>query len=189
MSKCALVVDYLWDGAQFVRNEDFKYPCIHSGGFANILLGREAPDFSFDYDPKGYQVTYSEGGDLWLVEKDGVQGLEVQMDGGQVYSVEVRFPQYCVADYAYRVEPGKQQPFVGARINDCLTFGAESPQVWMLMDGTVQIEDAIWNSKIAFRTSRESLVDPVEPSFNDRLRIDRPQFKPDATIESILVWR
>ena len=185
----ALVVDYLWDGAQFVRNEDFKYPCIHSGGFANILLGREAPDFSFDYDPKGYTVTYSEGGDLWLVEKDGVRGLEVQMDGGKVYSVEVRFPQYCVASYAYTVEPGKQQPSVGTRINDCLTFGAESPQVWMLMDGTVQIEDAIWNSKIAFRTSRESLVDPVAPAPNDRLRLSHPQFKPDATIESILVWR
>ena len=185
----ALVIDYLWDGAQFVRNEDFKYPCIHADGFANILLGREAPDFHFDYDPKGYKVTYSEGGDLWLIERDGVRGLEIQMDGGQVYSVEVRFPQYCVAAYAYAVEPGKQQPSVGACINDCLTFGAESPQVWMLMDGTVQIEDGIWNSKIAFRTARESLINPVEPSFDGRIRIDHPQFKPDAKIESILVWR
>ena len=185
----ALVIDFLWDGAQFVRNEAFKYPCIHADGFANILLGREAPDFHFDYDPKGYKVTYSEGGDLWLIEKDGVRGLEIQMDGGQVYSVEVRFPQYCVAEYAYRVERGKQQPSVGARINDCLTFGADSPQVWMLMDGTVQIEDRVWNSQMAFRTSRESLVNPVEPSFNDRIRIEHPQFKPDATIESILVWR
>lgn len=185
----ALLLDYLWDGAQFVRNEGFKYPCIHAEGFANILLGREAPDFYFDYDPKGYGVSYSQGGDLWLINKGEEQGLEIQMDGGKVYSIEIHFPQYCVASYAYEVQPGKQLPYVGARINDCLTFGTESPQVWMLSDGTVQIEDGIWNSQIAFRTSKGSLVHPVEPAFNDRVRIENPQFKPDAIIESILIWR
>ena len=140
-------------------------------------------------DPKGYDVNYSEGGDLWLISKGGERGLEVQMDAGKVYSIEIRFPEYCVAKYAYESAPGKQQPYVGASINDCLTFGSEAPQVWMLMDGTVQIEDGIWNSKIAFRTSRESLVNPPEPSFDGRVRISSPQFKPDATIESILIWR
>jgi len=185
----ALLLDYNWDGAEFVRNEDFKYPCIHADGFANILLGREAPNFHFDYDPIGYEVTYSEGGDLWLIDKGGVTGLEVQMDGGKVYSIEVRFPDYCVARYAYEGAPGKQQPYVGARINDCLSFDGEAPQVWMLMDGTVQIEDGAWNSRIAFRTPRESLVNPVEPSTNGRVRIAKPQFTPAATIESILIWR
>ena len=185
----ALVLDYLWDGAEFVRNEDFKYPCIHADGFANILLGREAPNFHFDYDPKGYDVSYSEGGDLWLISRGGERGLEVQMDAGKVYSIEIRFPEYCVAKYAYEAAPGKQQPYVGARINDCLTFGTDAPQVWMLMDGTVQIEDGVWNSKIAFRTSRESLVNPPEPSLNGRIRIATPQFTPTATIESILIWR
>ena len=111
------------------------------------------------------------------------------MDGGKVYSIECRFPGYCVARYAYEVQPGKVQPYVGARINDCLTFGTEAPQVWMLMDGTVQIEDEMWNSKIAFRTSKESLENPVEPSFNDRIRLEHPAFKPEARIESILIWQ
>lgn len=186
----ALVVDYVWDGAEFVRNADFKYPCIHPDGFASILLGRPAPAFNFDYDPKDYRVEYSEGGDLWLISRDGCEnGLEIQMDGGKVYSIEVRFPEYCVASYAYESAPGKSQPSVGARIGDCLTFSDEAPQVWMLTDGTVQIEDGMWNSRIAFRTSAASLADPVEPSFNDRVRIVNPRFKPDATIESILIWQ
>ena len=110
------------------------------------------------------------------------------MDGGKVYSIEIRFPEYSVAKYAYEAGPGKQQPYVGARINDCLTFGAEAPEVWMLMDGTIQIEDGMWNSHIAFRTSRESLATPVEPAQNDRVRVEKPAFKPEATIESILIW-
>ena len=185
----ALVVDYLWNGAEFVRNKDFKYPCIHASGFANILLGEEVPNFYFDYDPVGYGVNYSQGGDLWLINDDKDLGLEIQLEGGKVYSIEIRFPRYCVASYAYEVQPGFQQPYVGARINDCLVFGTDAPQVWMLMDGTVQIEDGMWNSKIAFRTAKESLVDPVEPAMNDRLRIENPRFKPDARIESILIWK
>ena len=186
----ALVLDYVWDGAQFVKNENFKYPCIHASGFGNILLGEPAPAFNFDYDPKDYVAEYSDGGELWLISRDGYEnGLEIQMDGGKVYSIEVRFPEYSVAKYAYEVQPGKQQPYVGARINDCLTFVSEAPQVWMLMDGTVQIEDGMWNSRIAFRTPKESLVAPVEPAQNGRVRIEKPVFKPEATIESILIWR
>ena len=185
----ALVIDYLWDGAEFVKNEDFKYPCIHANGFANILLGEPAPNFYFDYDPIGYGVNYSQGGDLWMINCGENPGLEIQMEGGKVYSIENRFPQYSVAKYAYGVAPGKQQPYVGARINDCLTFGDEAPEVWMLMDGTVQIEDGMWNSHIAFRTGKESLVKPVEPAQNGRTRIENPQFKPDARIESILIWQ
>ena len=184
----ALFVDYLWNGSEFVRNEKYLYPCIHADGFANILLGKPAPDFHFDYDPIGYSAFYSEGGDLWLIDLGETTGLEVQMEDKKVYSVEVRFPEYCVTKVAYENE-GKEQPHVGGRINDCLAFGEEAPQVWMLMDGTVQIEDDIWSSKIAFRTSRESLVDPPQPSVNGRQRIENPKFKPDARIESILVWR
>ena len=184
-----LVVDYLWDGSTMARNEDYRYACIHSEGFGNILLGQPAPDFSFSYDPKGYKAIYSGGGDLWLISRDGIDGLEVQMDGGKVYSIEVRFPDYCVARSTYEAGPGKVQPYVGARINDCLTFGAEDPQVSMLMDGTVQIETERWNTQIAFRTSRESLVSPVKPSTNGSIQLDTPKFKPDARIELILIWR
>lgn len=186
----ALVVDYLWDGVEFVKNAQFKYPCIHASGFANILLGEPAPAFNFDYDPKDYWAEYSEGGELWVIGREGYEnGLEIQMDGGKVYSIEVRFPEYCVASYADTSAPGKQQPAVGARINDCLAFGSDAPQVWMLMDGTVQIEDGMWNSRIAFRTPSTSLVAPVEPAQNGRVRIEKPEFKPEATIESILIWR
>ena len=184
-----LVVDYLWNGAEFVRNPDYAYSCIHSDGFANILLGSPAPDFRIGGDPKGYKVTYSEGGDLWLVERDGRNGLEIQMEDGKVYSIETWLPGYCVSERGYEPQPGKKQPQVGAKIADCITFGTESPQVWMLMDGTVQIEDTIWDTRIAFRTPRESLVNAPQPSGNGRLRLENPQFKPDARIGSILIWK
>ena len=184
-----LVVDYLWNGSEFIRTPDYKYACIHAGGFANILLGEPAPDFHFDYDPKGYGVHYSEGGDLWLIDLGEEETLQVQMEDGKVYSIEVFSPRYSVTRVAYEMQPGKKQPYVGARINDCFVFGTEAPQVWMLMDGTVSIEDDIWSSKIAFRTSRESLASPATPSTNGRIRIENPEFKPDARIESILIWR
>ena len=59
----------------------------------------------------------------------------------------------------------------------------------MLMDGTVQIVVEAWGGKVAFRTSQDALVDPVQPSTNGPRAIDNPKFKPDARIESILVWR
>ena len=184
----ALFVDYRWNGYEFGINRDYVYPSIHADGFGSILLGKPAPDFDFDYDPKGYDARYSEGGDLWLIELGGRKVLEVQMEFDKVQSIEVFSPKYCVTEAGYDHD-GKQQPRVGGRINDCLEFGEESPQVWMLMDGTVQIEDDIWNSRIAFRAPRESLVDPPQPSSNGRLRIEDPKFRPDATIESILLWR
>ena len=184
----ALFVDYLWNGSELVRNEDYVYPCIHAEGFGSILLGQGVPDLRFDYDPVGYDVKYSEGGDLWLVELDGKDVLQIQMEFDQVQSIEVFSPKYCVAKTAYEND-GMQQPRVGGRIGDCLAFGEEAPQVWMLMDGTVQIEDDIWNSRIAFRTARESLVNPPQPSANGRIRIENPKFKPSATIGSILLWR
>lgn len=184
-----LVVDYLWNGSEFVRNPDYAYACIHSDGFANIFLGRPAPDFNVGDDPKGYKVRYSEGGDLWLVDLDGRKGLEIQMEDGKVCSIETWLPGYCVSRQGYEPQPGKKQPQAGAKIADCITFGTESPQVWMLMDGTVQIEDTIWDTRIAFRTPRESLVNPPQPSANGKVRLENPQFKPDARIESILVWK
>ena len=184
-----LVVDYLWDGSEMVRNGDYRYACIHPDGFASIKLGEPAPSFDFDYDPKEYEAEYSDGGDLWIISRDGLDGMQVQMDGGKVYSIEVWFPEYCVAGYAYESQPGKLQPYVGGRINDCLTFGEEAPQVWMLMDGTIQIEDSMWNSQVAFRTSQDALVTPVQPSNNGRIRISDPEFKSDARIESIVIWR
>lgn len=184
-----LVVDYVWNDSEFVRNKDYKYACIHPEGFASIMLGQPAPNFKLGSDPKGYTATYSEGGDLWIISRGGSDGLQVQMEGGKVYSVEIWLPDYCVASYAYQATPGKVQPYVGARIGDCLTFGDDGPQVKMLMDGTVQIEDKIWNSKIAYRTSKDALANPVEPSFNGPVAIENPKFKADARIESILLWR
>ena len=184
-----LVVDYTWNGSEFVRTPGYNYTCIHADGFANIKLGEPAPNFNLGNDPKGYKVTYSEGGDLWLISRDGVRGLEVQMENGKVYSVEVRFPEYSVSSIAYEVQPGKVQPYVGARINDCLTFGGEAPQVKMFMDGTISIEVDAWNSKIAFQTSQDALATPTQPSNNGPIVIDNPKFKADAKIESILVWR
>ena len=111
------------------------------------------------------------------------------MENGKVYSIETRSPRFNVASYAYESGDGKEQPHVGACINDCITLGAEVPEVRMLMDGTVQIEVDAWNSKLAFRTSPHSLVKHVEASPNGPIRIENPSFKPDAKIESILLWR
>ena len=185
----ALWLDYQWNGSEFVRNRDYVYPCIHADGFASILLDRPAPNFRFDYDPMGYDVTYSQGGDLWIINRGEEEVLQVQMENRKVYSVEVFSPRYCVTKVAYEAQPGKQQPRVGACINDCITFGEEAPQVWMLMDGTIKIEDDIWSSKIAFFTSKDALVKPVEPSYDGPLRLENPKFKPDARIQSIMVWR
>ena len=183
-----LCVDYLWNGSEFVRNKDYRYACIHGQGFGSILLGEPVPDFYFDYDPLGYGVNYSQGGDLWLINLKEEETLEVQMENNKVYSIETRSPRFSVAKYAYDCEP-LQQPYVGARINDCIDFDDEALQVKMLMDGTVQIEVDAWNSKLAFRTSADSLVKPVEPSFNGPQILENPKFKPDARIESIYLWQ
>ncbi len=184
-----LVVNYLWNGSELVRDEDYRYRCIHPDGFASIKLGEPAPDFRFDYDPKDYDVVYSSGGDLWIIGLDGKDGLQVQMDGGVVYSIEIWFPEYRVASYAYDPGKGKELPYVGGRINDCINFEEDAPQVTMLMDGTVQIVVESWTSKIAFRTSQQSLATAVKPSMDGPFTIENPKFKPDARIESILVWR
>ena len=115
--------------------------------------------------------------------------MQVQMDGGVVYSIEIWFPEYRVANYAYDPGEGREQPYVGGRINGCIDFDEDAPQVTMLMDGTVQLVVDSWNSKIAFRTSQESLATAVKPSMNGPVTIENPEFKPDARIESILVWR
>ncbi len=184
-----LVVDYLWNGSMLVRNKDYRYACIHPDGFASIKLGERVPDFNFDYDPKDYDAVYSTGGELWIISRDGKDGLQVQLNGDDVYSVEVWLPEYCVASYAYDPGAGKVQPYVGCRINDCINLDVEGTEVAMLMDGTVQIECPTWNSRIAFRTSRESLVNAPQPSMNGRQEIANPKFKDSAKIESILVWR
>lgn len=184
-----LVIEYIWDGSEFVKNADYRYACIHAAGFANIILGEPAPDFNFDYNPKGYKATYSEGGDLWLVNLGEEETLQVQMENQKVYSIETRSPRYRVSSNAYDVEPGKEAPYVGARINDCINFNCEGQQVKMLMDGTVSIEASVWNSMIAFRTSQDALATPTQPSNNGPVVLENPKFKDDARIESILVWR
>lgn len=186
-----LVVNYLWDGSEFVREEDYRYACIHAGGFASIILGEPVPNFYFDYDPLGYGVNYSQGGDLWLINLGEEETLEVQMENKKVYSIETRSPRYRVSAIAYDGGEGKVQPYVGACINDCITFGsdADAPVVKMLMDGTISIEVSSWNSIIAFRTSQDALATPTEPSNNGPVIINNPKFKNDARIESILVWR
>ena len=183
-----LCVDYLWNGSEFVRNEDYRYACIQADGFANIKIGQPAPDFHFDYDPIGYGVTYSQGGDLWLINLGELDVLQVQMEYGKVYSVETWSPKFCVSNSVYDPGRGKVQPYVGGRINDCIVIDETTP-VTMLMDGTIQIVVEAWGGKVAFRTSQDALVDPVQPSANGPRAIDNPKFKPGAKIESILVWR
>ncbi|MBQ9659909.1 MAG: hypothetical protein IJV37_01410 [Bacteroidales bacterium] len=181
-----LIVEYAWNGAEFVKKTDRIRPCIHPDGFANILLGEPAPDFYFDYDPVGYGVNYSQGGDLWLINRGEQMVLEIQMENKKVYSIEVKSPEYCITQAGYDVR--EERPRVGGRINDCLTIGPEAPQVWMLMDGTISIEDMMWNTHVAFRTSQDALAEPVKPA-DDRIRIERPKFRSDARIESILIWK
>ena len=183
-----LSVDYLWNGSEFVRNEDYRYACIQADGFANIKIGEPAPDFYFDYDPIGYGVNYSQGGDLWLITLGEIDVLQVQMENGKVYSVETWSPKYCVSTNVYDPGRGKMQPYVGGRINDCIVLDETTP-VTMLMDGTIQIVVEAWSGKVAFRTSQDALVTPVQPSMNGPQTLDNPKFKPSAKIESILVWR
>ena len=184
-----LVVDYLWDGSEFVRNGDYRYACIHPDGFASIKLGEPAPDFRFDYDPKGYDAVYSSGGDLWNISLGGDDVLQVQMDGGKVYSIETWSPKYCVASYTYDPGVDKVQPYVGGLIKDCVNLVEEGTEVRMLMDGTVQIECPTWNSKLAFRTSQDALATGDKPSMDGPYTIANPKFKPTAKIESIYLWR
>ena len=186
-----LVVNYWWNGSEFLREKGYRYACIHANGFASIILGEPAPNFHFDYDPLGYGVTYSQGGDLWLINLGEEETLQVQMENGKVYSIETRSPRYRVSAIAYDGGEGKVQPYVGACINDCITFGsdADAPVVKMLMDGTISIEVSSWNSIIAFRTSQDALATPTEPSDNGPVIINNPKFKNDARIESIIVWR
>lgn len=183
-----LSVDYLWNGSEFVRNEDYRYACIHADGFGNIKLGQGAPNFYFDYDPIGYGVNYSQGGDLWLITLGETDVLQVQMENGKVYSIETRSPKFCVSNTVYDPGRGKVQPAVGRRIGDCIVLSETTP-VTMLMDGTIQIVVEAWGSKVAFLTSQDALVNPVQPSMNGPQPLDNPKFKPDARIESILIWR
>ena len=184
-----LAVDYQWNGSEFVRNGDYRYACIHPDGFASIELGEPAPDFKFDYDPKGYKAEYSTGGDLWIISLGGDDVLQVQMDGGKVYSIETWSPKYCVASYTYDSGEGKEQPYVGGLIKDCINLQEEGTEVRMLMDGTVQIECPTWNSKLAFRTSQDALATGDKPSMDGPFTIANPKFKDNAKIESILIWR
>lgn len=71
----------------------------------------------------------------------------------------------------------------------CIGFDSEETVVKMLMDGTISIETGSWNSIIAFRTSQDALAVPTRPSDNGPVVIAKPEFKDDARIESILVWR
>ncbi|MCR4824194.1 MAG: hypothetical protein K5849_02435 [Bacteroidales bacterium] len=196
----ALQLDYIWNGAEFVRNSNYVYPCIHASGFGNISLGMPVPDLHFDYDPIGYDVKYSEGGDLWMVNLGEEKTLEIQMEGGRVYSIETRSPRYSVSNtISMNVgwitpagdenDPTMGLPRVGGRINDCITLGYVTPKVWMLMDGTVSIEDTLWGTHIAFRTSPDALGTPVDPDPNGRKLIEDAGFKNDAKIESILIWK
>ena len=186
-----LVVNYLWTGNEFVRDEDYRYAAIHADGFASIHLGQPAPNFKLGYDPKGYRVEYSEGGDLWLINLGEEETLQVQMENGKVYSVETRSPKYCVSSIAYDGGKDKVHPYVGASINRCINFasGDDAPVVKMLMDGTVSIEVSAWNSVIAFRTSQDALATPTDPSNTGPVFIENPKFKDSARIESIIVWR
>lgn len=182
-----LTVNYVWNGAEFVRDANRTHNCINSDGFASIRLGEPIPDLNTDGDSHGYKVEYSPGGDLWMVSRDGVDGLEIQMEDGDVMSIEVRFPEYGVDLTAY--EGVNEQPHPGALISDCIDFEMQSPVVYMYSDGSVTIEDEIWNSKIAFYTSQDALLTKVQPSYDGPIEIPDAKFKSTARIESIKIWR
>lgn len=182
-----LSVDYKWNGAEFVRDTDQLYECIHSDGLGSITLGEQMPDITVGGDPNGYNIEYSDEAGMWLVRKGDLLGLEIQVEDGDVWSIEVRFPKYAVSGAAY--EGVNEQPHPGGLISDCIEIGDVAPVVYVLPDGTISIEDEIWNSKIAFLTTSDALKEAVEPSPYGPSRIIDPKFKPTARIQSIRVWR
>lgn len=171
---CAFELFYRWNGSEFVRDESLPFPCIHNDGFALIKLGQPIPDLHVEGDRQGYDIEYSEGGDLWLVDLGDQRVLEIQMENGVVYSIECFDPRYSLSESFWW--DGRGRLAVGSRINDYFDFTKDgAPGVRLLDDGTVFIEAEHYDTKLIFTTTKDDLDGSV------------PHFKPTATIKSIII--
>jgi hypothetical protein len=186
--QCGFDLFYRWNGSAFVRDETVPFQCIHGDGFALIKLGGPMPDMNIGDDPMNYDIRYSEGGDLWLVDRGDQRVLEVQMENGKVYSIEVFDPSYSLQDSFYW--DGRGRLAVGSRICDYFDFTKDgAPEVRLFSDGTVSIETQQYDTKISFRTTKDDLAGNV-PSVSPNdvvMTLSDPQFKPAATIKSIIL--
>ena len=181
----ALQLYYRWNGSEFVRDESVPVPCIHGDGFALILLGLPIPDLYLQPDPIGYGINYSQGGDLWEVNLGEQDVLQVQMEDGKVYSIEVFDPRYSMTRNLYW--DGDARLCVGSRINDFFTFPSDDVAVWLYSDGTVAIEFEQYDALLQCRTAKDDLQGRL-PSVgvNDvRVKLENPQFTPNAQVRSI----
>ena len=188
-AECGLQLYYRWNGSEFARDENAPYPCIGGGGFAAIHLGEPIPDLFLQPDPLGYGIQYSQGGDLWIVNLWENDVLQIQMEGGKVYSIEVFDPRYSIQGGFYWDGKGKLR--VGSRIRDFFTFSEDDAGTlaWLFSDGTVSIETDNYNTHLAFRTTRDDLEGEIpEVSVDEvKVRLVQPRFKPEATVKSILL--
>lgn len=186
--QCGFDLFYRWNGSVFVRDESVPFQCIHGDGFALIKLGEPMPDMNIGDDPLGYDIRYSEGGDLWLVDRGDQRVLEVQMENGKVCSIEVFDPRYSLQDAFYW--NGRGRLAVGSRICDYFNFTAEgAPEVRLYSDGTVSIDTWQYATKLSFLTTKDDIAGKVPSvSPNDAvMTLSDPQFKTGATVKSIIV--
>jgi len=166
---CGFDLFYRWNGSAFVRDESVPFQCINGEGFALIKLGEPMPDMNVGGDKQGYDIRYSEGGDLWLVDRGGQRVLEVQMEDGKVYSIEVFDPRYSLQGAFFW--DGRGRVAVGSRIGDYFDFTKEgAPEVQIYSDGTVEVVVENFDARIGLRTGK-----------------DDPRNNPAATIQSILI--
>ena len=186
--QCGFDLFYRWNGSAFVRDASVPFQCIHGDGFALIKLGEPMPDMNIGDDPQHYDIQYSEGGDLWLVDRGDQRVLEVQMENGKVYSIEVFDPRYSLQDAFYW--DGRGRLAVGSRICDYFDFTkGGAPEVRLFSDGTVSIDAQQYDTKVSFRTTKDDLAGNV-PSVSPNdvvMTLSKPQFKPTATVKSIIL--
>ena len=185
---CGFQLSYHWNWREFVRDASIPSPCIHFDGFALMKLGGPMPAVNLDDDPIGYTVRYSEGGNLWLIDRPDSRVLEIQLEGDNITSIEIFDSRYSLQESFYWT--GRGRLAAGSRICDYFDFTAEgAPQVVLFHDGTVGINDENYDTRISFLTTMDDLsgevpsVDPTEMV----MTLSAPRFKPDATIKSILI--
>ncbi|MBR0224065.1 MAG: hypothetical protein IJL93_07315 [Bacteroidales bacterium] len=183
----ALQLYYRWNGSEFVRDEDVPVPCIHGEGFALIKLGQPIPDLYIQPDPAGYGIRYSQGGDLWLVNRGEQDVLQIQMEDGKVFSVEIFDPRYSITRALYWDGEGKLR--VGSRFSELMKSHSTDVLVWLYSDGTVSAQIEQYNILLELRGTKDDLQGKLpEVSANEvKALIENPKFRPEARIRSILL--
>ncbi len=185
---CGFQLFYRWNGREFVRDASLPSPCIHFDGFALIKLGGPMPAVNLDDDPIGYTCRYSEGGNLWLIDRPDSRVLEIQLEGKDIESIEIFDSRYSLQESFYW--SGRGRLAVGSRICDYFDFTEEgAPQVVLFHDGTVGINDENYDTRISFHTTLDDLsceIPQMDPT-GMVMTLSEPAFKPDATIKSIVV--